>query len=95
MIPEATIAPARPAPRLWIAATVPLALLALLLLVIIRTGPTESLRGEGVPPVERLSVQRALLTNDGIVLSVLNDGPDPVTIAQVTVDDAYWAFTSE
>ena len=26
---------------------------------------------------------------------MLNDGPDPVTIAQVTVDDAYWAFTAE
>jgi zinc transporter ZupT len=26
---------------------------------------------------------------------VLNDGPDAVTIAQVMVDDAYWAFTSE
>ena len=25
---------------------------------------------------------------------MLNDGPDPVTIAQVTVDDAYWAFTA-
>ena len=26
---------------------------------------------------------------------MLNDGPDPVTIAQVQVDDAYWAFTQE
>ena len=36
-----------------------------------------------------------MLTPGGIRLSVLNDGPDPVTIAQVTVDDAYWAFTAE
>ena len=36
-----------------------------------------------------------MLTSDGIVLHVLNDGPDPVTIAQVTVDDAYWSFTSD
>jgi ZIP family zinc transporter len=79
----------------WAAALIPLALLALLLVVIVRTGPTESLRGEGVPPVERLSVQRAVLTQGGIELSVLNDGPDPVTIAQVTVDDAYWTFTSD
>ena len=35
------------------------------------------------------------LSSDGIVLSVLNDGPDPVTIAQVTVDDAFWAFTAD
>jgi hypothetical protein len=57
--------------------------------------PAERLRGEDVPPVERLAIERAVLTNDGIVLHVLNDGPDPVTIAQVTVDDAYWAFTSD
>jgi zinc transporter ZupT len=70
-------------------------LLALLILLIVRTGPTETLRGDGVPPVERLSIERAILNDNGIVLTVLNDGPDPVTIAQVTVDDAYWAFTSE
>jgi zinc transporter, ZIP family len=92
---EAVATRAGASPRLWVAALVPLALLALLLLVIVRTEPTESLRGEGVPAVERLSVQRAVLTKDGIELSVLNDGPDPVTIAQVIVDDAYWSFTSD
>jgi zinc transporter ZupT len=48
-----------------------------------------------MPPVEKLTISRATLANDGIRLHVMNDGPDPVTIAQVTVDDAYWAFTSE
>jgi zinc transporter ZupT len=81
--------------RVWLLALVPLALLAALVALIIRTGPADTLRGEGVPPVERLAVERAVLTNDGIVLHVLNDGPDPVTIAQVTVDDAYWAFESD
>ena len=38
--------------------------------------------------VERLVIDRAVLRADGIHLSVLNDGPDPVTIAQVVVDDA-------
>jgi ZIP family zinc transporter len=47
-----------------------------------------------VPPVEKLVVERAVLGSQGIQLTVLNDGPDPVTIAQVTVDDAYWAFTA-
>src|SRR5262249_19638901 len=28
-----------------------------------------------------------------IVVEVTNGGPDPVTVAQVQVDDAYWAFT--
>ena len=81
--------------RVWLLAIVPLALLAALITLIIRTGPAENLRGENVPPVERLAIERAVLTNDGIVLHVLNDGPDPVTIAQVTVDDAYWAFEAE
>jgi zinc transporter ZupT len=79
----------------WGVALVPLALLAALIFLIVRTGPAERLRGEDVPPVERLAIERATLGNDGIVLYVLNDGPDPVTIAQVTVDDAYWDFTSE
>ena len=48
-----------------------------------------------MPPVERLKISRATLASDGIHLTVMNDGPDPVTIAQVIVDDAFWAFTSE
>jgi len=91
--PETAAPP--PGARLWIIAVVPLILLAGLLALIVRTAPADSLRGDGAPPVERLSVQRAVLRPDGIVLSVLNDGPDEVTIAQVTVDDAYWSFTAE
>ena len=89
------VADTRVTPRVWGLALVPLVLLAALIFLIVRTGPAENLRGEGVPPVERLAIERAVLTSDGIVLHVLNDGPDPVTIAQVTVDDAYWSFTSE
>ncbi|HEU4937947.1 MAG TPA: hypothetical protein VFT39_15925 [Vicinamibacterales bacterium] len=80
---------------LWLAALAPIALLIALIAVIVRTGPAERLRGENFPPVEQLAVNRAVLNDDGISLSVLNDGPDPVTIAQVTVDDAYWAFKAE
>jgi zinc transporter ZupT len=81
--------------RTWLVALVPIALLSLLIFLIVRTQPTERLKGEGVPPVERLVVDRALLTDDGIVLRVLNDGPDPVTIAQVTIDDAFWSFRAD
>ncbi len=76
-------------------AVIPLALLGVLLFVLMRTGPLGLVQPAGAPPVERLIVERAVLTPGGIRLSVLNDGPDPVTIAQVTVDDAYWAFTAE
>ena len=78
---------------LW--AAIPLILLAVLVFAIIRLSPGEKLRPAGMPPVERLKISRATLASDGIRLTVLNDGPDPVTIAQVTVDDAYWGFTSE
>jgi zinc transporter ZupT len=80
---------------IWVWAAVPLVLLALLIAAIVRLEPAERLRPAGMPPVERLTISRATLASDGIRLSVMNDGPDPVTIAQVVVDDAFWAFTSD
>jgi zinc transporter ZupT len=48
------------------------------------------------PPIETLDVQRVLLPAPGqIVVDVVNGGPDPITIAQVLVDEAYWQFTME
>lgn len=89
-----TVSPPSPASRLWIAALIPLALLAVLVAVIVKTRPGDTLRGGSVPPVERLSIDRPQLRPGEIVVSVLNDGPDRVTIAQVTVDDAYWSFSA-
>jgi zinc transporter, ZIP family len=80
---------------IWIWALLPLVLLAALIAAIVRLEPAERLRPEGMPPVERLKIERATLAADGIHLAVMNDGPDAVTIAQVTVDDAYWTFTNE
>ena len=93
MIPDTTIARWSPA-RLVLAAAVPLVLLAALVAVIVATKPGDSIRGGAVPPVERLTIDRATLRPGVIELTVMNDGPDPVAIAQVTVDDAYWAFTA-
>lgn len=81
--------------RRVVLALVPLLLLAGLLVVIARLGPAAALRGEGYPPVERLTFQRITLEPDVIVVSVMNDGPDEVTVAQVHVDDAFWTFTAE
>ena len=94
MTRDAVIERARPAWP-WLAAVVPLLLLAGLIALLVRSGPAGLVREGNVPPVERLVIQRAVLGADGIRLSVLNDGPDSVTIAQVMVDDAYWAFTAE
>jgi zinc transporter ZupT len=80
---------------LWLTALLPLVLLAGLIAFIVATAPGDSLRPPGAPPIEQLSIERARLDAQGISVVVMNDGPDPVTIAQVIVDDAYWAFTAQ
>jgi ZIP family zinc transporter len=77
--------------RLALAILGPLALTALLAALFIAVGPIGLLRG-GIPPVEELAVVRTTLLPDEFVLDIVNDGPDPVTIAQVLVNDAYWQF---
>ncbi len=76
----------------WLLAIVPLILLAGLLWLIVGSDVTDAIRGDA-PPVEELVFERVKLGDDGIELTVMNDGPDPVTIAQVMVDEAYWNFT--
>jgi len=80
--------------HLWLLGLLPLVLLAGLVVLVLRTGLVDTVRGEA-PPVEVLSFQRVELTPDGLAVEVLNDGPDPVQIAQVQVDEAYWAFTMD
>lgn len=102
MTPEAqaaaTLAPASTPARsrlpLWLAALLPVVLVAGLVGWIVQRGPADSVRGRNYPPVERLAIQRAVLAPNSIQLTVMNDGPDPVTIAQVAVDDAFWTFTA-
>jgi zinc transporter ZupT len=78
-----------------ILAVLPLLLLGVLLGVIVRSGPGDAVRGGNVPPIERLTFQRVTLEPGAIVATVLNDGPDDVSIAQVQVDDAFWTFTAD
>jgi zinc transporter ZupT len=80
---------------MWLLVVPPLALLAGLIVLMLRTGPADALKPVGAPPVERLAITRIQLARDMITATVLNDGPDAVTIAQVQVDDAYWQFTAE
>jgi len=81
--------------RLWLIALVPLALLGVLLVVIVETWPSDVIGADAHPAIEELSFATAKLTPNEISLTVLNDGPDPVTVAQVQVDEAYWTFTSD
>jgi ZIP family zinc transporter len=77
-------------------ALAPLIVLVLVVIAFVQTDPLKGLRPEG-PPVEELTITRAVLDSSPrhIRLSVTNGGPDPVTIAQVQVDEAYWNFDIE
>jgi zinc transporter ZupT len=79
----------------WLLAVLPLVLLAALLAVIVWSGPADAVRGENFPPVERLTFQRVTLEPGAIVVNLMNDGPDEVTIAQVQVDDAFWTYEAD
>ncbi|MFN2526062.1 MAG: ZIP family metal transporter [Actinomycetota bacterium] len=75
----------------WAAAVIPLALIALLIGLFIWLDPIARLRA--VPPVEAIAVERTVFEEGRVTLSIRNDGPDPVTIAQVLVDEAYWNYS--
>ena len=49
----------------------------------------------GAPPVEKLTFERTLLDRDGIHLRVRAGGSEPMTIAQVQVDEAFWNFRQD
>ena len=49
----------------------------------------------GAPPVENLAFERTILHAGGIDVLVRAGGSEPMTIAQVQVDDAYWQFTQD
>lgn len=95
---DVTAAPAGSARRSpWILAIlglIPLALLALALLLFGRFGPAGVLTA-AFPPVEELTVERLTFGDYGIRAEVVNAGPEPVTVAQVSVDDAIWKFSIE
>jgi zinc transporter ZupT len=90
--PEETATAARPN---FLLALLPLVLLAGLIAVIVWSGPADSIRGENFPPVERLTFQRVTLEPGAIVVNVMNDGPDQISISQIQVDEAYWTFTAD
>lgn len=78
----------------WLLVLLPLLLLGLLLAYLVLTGGgLTQLTG---PPVEQISIQRITLPEPGMIrVEVVNDGPQTVTIPQVLVDDAYWAFEAQ
>ncbi len=75
----------------WVLGLVPL------LLIVAAVGAFAALGGPGLgerrgPPAEELAVERTKLVPGAIELTVRNDGPDAVSVAQVFVNDAYVDF---
>ena len=76
----------------WVLGLVPL------LLIVAAVGAFAALGGPGLgerrgPPAEELAVERTKLVPGAIELTVRNDGPDAVTVAQVFVNDAFVDFS--
>jgi zinc transporter, ZIP family len=77
----------------WLLGAIPLALIAIAL------GAFALLGGPGLgertgPPVEELAVERTVLRPGEIELTLRNDGPDAVEIAQASVNEAFVPFTT-
>jgi zinc transporter, ZIP family len=75
----------------WALGLIPLAL------IVAAIGGFALLGGPGLgdrtgPPVEEVAVERTVLRPGEIELTLRNDGPDPVEVAQVAVNDAYAPF---
>jgi len=85
---ESAWAARRPA---WLLGLVPLALIALAVGLFAALGAPGLGERRG-PPVEELAIERTVLEPGIIELGLRNDGPDPVTVAQVVVNDAFASF---
>ncbi len=77
----------------WALGLIPLAL------IVVAIGGFALLGGPGLgertgPPVEEVTVERTVLRPGEIELALRNDGPDPVEVAQVAVNDAFAPFAA-
>lgn len=75
----------------WVWIVIPVGLLLGSIALFFATNPLEPL-GVQAPPIEEVTVERTTLDDEGIHLNVRVNGSEPVKIAQVLVDDAYWEF---
>lgn len=79
----------------WFRGLFPLVLLGGLVAIFFAYGPLGVFQA-AFPPLENLTIERVEIPEpDSLILHVVNGGPDPVTIAQLMVDDALWQFRTE
>jgi hypothetical protein len=76
----------------WLLGLAPLALIALAIGLFVALGGP-GLGDRTGPPVEELAVERTVLKPGTIELTLRNEGPDAVQVAQVLVNDAYTNFS--
>jgi zinc transporter ZupT len=76
----------------WVLAVAPLALIAAAIALFAALGGPGLGERRG-PPAEELAVEKTVLKPGTIALTVRNDGPDAVRIAQAQVNDAYVQFS--
>ncbi|MEE9188379.1 MAG: hypothetical protein V3U36_03345 [Anaerolineales bacterium] len=76
---------------LWVSILIPLGAIGLMLALFAYGNPL-SLFTANLPLIEDLNIERIRVVDGGFEVTLVNAGPDPVTIAQVLVDDAYWNF---
>ena len=69
----------------------PLVLLALAATWIVTDDPLKVFNAS-TPPIENLTFERVYLDDTGIHMKLRAEGSDPMVIAQIQVDDAYWHF---
>ncbi len=75
----------------WIAAVLPVVLLAIILGIFLFSTPFAGVQSGA--PLPDLTVTHATLPNDDtVVLHVVNNGPESVTVSQILVNEAYWNF---
>jgi len=68
----------------------PLVLLGVFLTLFIRLGPVGVFKA-AFPPIEELTFERVAFPEPGLVrVHLVNGGPEPLTVAQVMVDEAFW-----
>ncbi len=80
--------------RRLLGALIPTLLIGGLVAFLVAKGPAGIFPGD-FPPVEDLTIQRVTFAPGEIRAAVTNGGPEPVTVAQVLVDEAYWSHTIE
>ncbi len=77
----------------WVLGVGPLVLLLGLVALFLKAGPVGVFQ-QAFPPVEELTIERIAIPRVGLLqVHVVNGGPEPVTVAQVFVDDASWVHS--